>query len=225
VSRTASIIAAVGMGFEARIAQGPRVEVVRCANAGDAGARLEAAIARGARGIVSFGIAGGLDPALRPGDILVASAVHHNTGQWRADAAWSSTLLRMLPDAKPGKMLGADAPVTTAQDKQALHRTHGFAAVDTESHIAAAAAARHGLPFVALRVVADDAASTLPEAALAGFGAGGRVNVIAVLAKLARSPQELAPLIRLARHTSLARRSLARARRHLGPHFGLLDLD
>lgn len=225
MSKAPSIIAVVGMGFEARIAQGPGIIVVQCANAPEATTRLEAAISDDIGGIVSFGIAGGLDPALRSGDIIVASAVHHRTGQWTADSAWSKSLLRKLPDAKPGTVFGADAPIITAEEKQRLHRAHGYSAVDTESHIAAEIAARHGMRFAVLRVVADDAANTLPGAALAGFGTGGRVNVAAVLSQLARSPHELMPLIRLARHTSLARKKLARARRDLGPGFGLLDFD
>src|SRR6201998_4614509 len=61
------IIAFVGMAFEARIAAGPGVLVV-CRNAPrELAGAAESAARHGYRGIISFGVAGGLDSGLRTG--------------------------------------------------------------------------------------------------------------------------------------------------------------
>ena len=61
------VIVVTGMAFEARIARGEGVEVVYAARADLLERALNAAVARGCSGIVSFGTAGGLSPDLEPG--------------------------------------------------------------------------------------------------------------------------------------------------------------
>ena len=61
--------------FEARIAAGPGVLVV-CRTAGsELETVADAAVRQGYRGMISFGVAGGLASHLRAGDWVVASAV------------------------------------------------------------------------------------------------------------------------------------------------------
>lgn len=69
------VIVVTGMAFEARIARGQGVEVVYAARADLLERALNAAVARGCSGIVSFGTAGGLAPDLQPGALIVADAV------------------------------------------------------------------------------------------------------------------------------------------------------
>ena len=77
--------------------------------------------------------------------------------------------------------------VPDPQAKQALRRTSGAAAVDTESHIVAGVAAAHRLPFVAFRVVADSVRRTLPPAVhVAALGDLGGALGAALLAKPGR---------------------------------------
>lgn len=69
------VIAFVGLAFEARIAAGPGVLVV-CRTAGsELETVADAAVRQGYRGMISFGVAGGLASHLRAGDWVVASAV------------------------------------------------------------------------------------------------------------------------------------------------------
>ena len=72
------VIAFVGMAFEARIAAGPGVLVV-CRTAGSQLAKVaESAVRQGYRGMLSFGVAGGLASHLRAGDWVVASTVRES---------------------------------------------------------------------------------------------------------------------------------------------------
>jgi adenosylhomocysteine nucleosidase len=75
------MIVVVGLAFEARIAAGPGMRVI-CS--GD-GRNLVSSLAKAIRearlrkkdcgGLISFGVAGGLDPDLLPGTCVVGSAV------------------------------------------------------------------------------------------------------------------------------------------------------
>jgi hypothetical protein len=93
-----------------------------------------------------------------------------------------------------------------------------------ESHVAAAVAARHGLPFAIARVVSDGAERSLPRAAQAGMAPDGRMDVGAVIKALAGRPWELPALIRVGAEAETAFRALGRGRDLLGPGLGRPDL-
>ncbi len=213
------IVAVVGLQFEARIIAGPAVRAVVL---GSAQTSLVAMLLPTDRGVISFGICGGLHPGLAPGACVIASSISDGTRAWATDKAWTKTLARSIPNAIVGPILGVDAPVLDVAAKSRLHKSHGAVAVDMEFHVAALAASAHGLPLVAVRAVADDATCALLTVALAGRRADGSVNVAGVLAALGRQPGKLAPLIRLAVRTGSARATLVRLRPILSSDFGTL---
>ena len=217
------VLAVTGLLAEARIASG--AGVVTVAGGGDP-ARLalllQAAMARGARAVISFGIAGGLEPGLVPGSVLLARAVHDGDLRTPTSAAWVARLAEALPGARLADLAGVDAAVAGSGDKAALHRRTGAAAVDMESHVAARLAALHGLPFAALRVVADPAERTLPPAALVGMRPDGTTDLGAVLRALGRAPRQLPGLIRTGLDAQAAFSALKASRRALA---GLFDRD
>jgi adenosylhomocysteine nucleosidase len=218
-----TVIAFVGLAFEARIAAGPGVRVV-CRTAEQA---LEAvadnAVRQGYRGMISFGVAGGLASHLRAGDWVVASTVREAQTVRPTDPSWSRKLLGMIGGAIHAPILGVDSPVAEPGKKRELHRTTGAAAVDMESHVAARVAAAHKLAFAAVRVIVDPAHRAVPPAALISMRPDGRANVFAVMRDVAFRPSQLTPLARIAADALAARAAMVRVRRRLGPHFGLLD--
>src|SRR5262245_7476660 len=127
---------------------------------------LEQAIQRGARGIISFGIAGGLAPHLRLGDCVVPSAIMTEKRSFQTDAEWSAELLAGVKKAHGGAIVGVDVAVSDPRTKRGLHERTGALAVDMESHVVAEVAEAYGIPFTALRVIADPAHRPLPPAAL-----------------------------------------------------------
>jgi hopanoid-associated phosphorylase len=220
------VVVAVGLEFEARLAAGPATKVC-CGRGSHLAVALATAIGPDCAGIISFGIAGGLDPQLRAGTVIVASSVIGANGvkmALPADERWSHMLRRAQPRAVHAPMLGVDAPVTEPADKLRLFRQTGAAALDMESHIAASVATSHDLPFAVLRVVADAANRRVPLAALAGMREDGSLDVWGVLRALLRRPGDLAGLPGVAFNAYVAKAALARARRDLGAGFGLADL-
>jgi nucleoside phosphorylase len=161
---------------------------------------------------------------LKPGAWVVADAVRDGDEVLPADAGWTARLLARLPGPRQGTLVGVDSIVATSADKAALQRATGAIAVDMETHRAARAAQRHGLPFAAARVISDAAHRTLPPAARVGMRADGGVDVAAVLRSLVLSPWQVPALIRTGLEAEAAFRSLLRGHRLLGPGFGGPDL-
>jgi adenosylhomocysteine nucleosidase len=217
------VIAFVGMGFEAKIAAGPGVLVVCRDSRRDLANVIAGAVRQGYRGVISFGVAGGLAANLRTGDWVVASTVLDAQVPHATDAVWSSSLVATIPGATYAPILGVDAPVAEPAMKRQLHMTTGACAVDMESHVVVRLAAAHGLAFAAARVIIDPAERTIPPAALLGMRADGSANAWAVLRDLAVRPSQFLSLVRLAVDSFAARAELLRVRRLLGPHFRLAD--
>jgi adenosylhomocysteine nucleosidase len=220
------VAAATGLRAEASIAgRVPRVRAV--AGGGDRG-RLEQLvrreIAEGAKALISFGIAAGLAPGKRPGACLVAREIAYGDLRYPTNQAWAMRLQSIIDGAELAIVAGVDHPLQSPVEKRALYAETGAVAADMESHITARLASEHVLPFAALRMIADSASRAIPAAALAGMGEDGRVDVLAVLASLARSPSQLPTLIGLAVDTRRAMAELFRCHRLLGPGFGFFDL-
>jgi adenosylhomocysteine nucleosidase len=169
--------------------------------------------AKRASAIVSFGLCGGLDPALKVGDLVVGSGVVAGGERFTADMAWAERLKVALPGARLGDFASGGAMAADAAAKAALRGQTGAMAVDMESHLVA----RAGLPFAVVRAVSDPADRSLPRAAQAGFRADGEADVGAVIAALLRRPGELPALIGVALDASAAFKSLARAAAVLAP--------
>ena len=223
-SGPARIVVVVGLAREARIAAGPAVRPVIGGGAG-AGltSALERAVADGARAIISFGIAGGLDPSLAPGACIVGSAATVGVARWPTDAGWTKKLMTALPGAILADVAGVDHPVASVAHKRLLRAAGGAAAVDMESHRTARVAAAHGLPFAILRIVCDPANRALPPAALVGMRNDGTSDVGAVLRALIGAPGQIPELIRLALDARVAFAHLKRRRDSLGPIFALAN--
>lgn len=181
--------------------------------AGDT-AGLEAAVraaAPGARGLVSFGLAGGLAPGLRSGDLIIGREVIADGLAWPTDADWMRRLLAALPGAMPGPVAAGSAIIDAVSGKAALYARTGAAVVDTESQIVAKVGHACGLPVAVVRAVCDPCDMALPPAALQPLTADGRPRLPAILASLARKPGQLPDLLRLAAQSKAAMAALARA--------------
>ena len=198
------LLAAVGMRREARLVERPGV---RAAIGGGRADLLEQRLRQaleGARAVISIGIGGGLDPGLAVGDLVIGAEVSQAGRRWPTDAGWRARLAERLPRAALGTIHGSDAMVLAAADKARLRAETGAVLTDMESHVAARIAAEFGLPFAALRVVSDAAATSLPPAVRQGLTRDGGMNLPGVLWALARDPPQLPALMRTGRDADLA---------------------
>jgi hopanoid-associated phosphorylase len=219
------IVAVTGLAFEARIASGPGVVAVCSGDRDRFMTELTRAVSAGCRGIVSFGIAGGLNAAVRPGTLVVASEVIADGERLATSAGWSQAILRSHPGALHAPIAGSDTLIALPAAKTALGLGTDAVAVDMESHVAARVATEHGVPFVVIRAVADPVHRALPEAARGVVTADGRTDVKAVMLSLAREPRQLVGLMRLGLDARRAQSTLRVSRGLLGEFFGLPDLS
>jgi hopanoid-associated phosphorylase len=208
---------------EARIAAGDRT-VIGGGDAGQLDVRLEAALRERRSAVVSFGLCGALDPALKPGDLVIGEAALAGSERIDADAGWATRLAAALPSALRGAVVHAAQPIASAVDKARVRAASGAVAVDMESLAAGRAARRWAAPFAILRAVSDGADRTLPPAARVGLGRDGRPAIGPVFGSLVRHPWQTPALIRTAREAETAFRALADAGDLLGPGLGGPDL-
>jgi len=217
------LIVITGMRAEARIASAPGVSVFACGgNVGLRAAAIRHAVFTGAPAIVSFGIAGGLLPRMRPGDWIVATGVCAGGERIDADPEWTQRLSERLPGAEIGDIVSVPAPVRRSHQKRHLQLATGACAVDMESYQAAALARELNVPFAAVRVVADPVERELPPAVHSGLQTDGSVALAAVFDSLAREPGQVLSLGRVALDAYVAFRALLRGRERLGPRFASL---
>jgi adenosylhomocysteine nucleosidase len=174
---------------------------------------------------ISFGLCGGLDPALRSGDIVIGTSALAGGAAVLADESITRDLAARLQAAgervSVGAVAGVDAPVLTRLAKAELRKATMAAAVDMESHIAARLAADRKSPFAILRVVSDPACRDLPRLVTKAVRPDGSVDLGAVAFGVIRSPEQMLGLIATARDSAIAFAALRRCRRLPGLFSGL----
>jgi hopanoid-associated phosphorylase len=219
------VLAITGLAAEARLAAGPGVITLM---AGGDPARLRSLLHARAqadcRAVISLGIAGGLEPSLVPGDVIVATGIEAPDGRHATCLSTARQLAARL-SGHPNRVImadlaGVDRAVVSPLEKQALRSATGALAVDMESHVAAAFASRHRLPFAAVRVVCDPAHRALPSLIATALRPDGRVSFSSVLASLCCRPLQLLAMPRLAGDAAQGFRALRRCRELLGHGFG-----
>jgi len=220
-----AVIVALGVELQSfrdpKLRWAPSMSLRQCGPGGArAAAAAQAAVAQGAKALVSWGIAGGLAPDAAPGTLLLPKVVVTPDGaRFRADEAWHSRLAgalgRQFSVLDRPLLAGGDVLRTPARKAEAA-AAHGAAGVDLESGSVAAAAARAGVPFVVVRAIADAATDTLPAGIEDWIDGDGNPRFAAV-AGAALKPQYWPALWMLAQRYRTARRTLDAAALALVP--------
>jgi adenosylhomocysteine nucleosidase len=158
----------------------------------------------GASALISFGLAGGLDPGLAAGFLLVPRLVTARRAFFTCD----SSLLALLGGATADTLLAGESVAATRASKAALWRDNGASGIDLESGAVAEVAAARGLPFAAVRAICDPAWRDLPPAALLALDQSGAIGLMRVLRSLLGNPGQLPALLALAADAGRARSAL-----------------
>jgi adenosylhomocysteine nucleosidase len=221
---SANVLIVCGLRREAAILAGPGHATI-CGDAATLRARLTEAARLRPSLVVSWGLCGGLDPRLRPGDLILGAEVVSGDGAIETDEAVTSSLARRLAEAGERvvveRLAAADASVLTVRAKAELRRAAGAAAVDTESLTAGRFALKQHIPFAVLRAVADPAERDLPPLTLKAVDSSGRINALALIGGLVRSPRQFAGLCAVALDSRAAFQALNRCRLLPGLFLGL----
>ncbi|MBV9828337.1 MAG: hypothetical protein JO001_22110 [Alphaproteobacteria bacterium] len=201
-----TVLCTSGLAAEARIARAAGFQVI--VGAGDAG-RTTALVrdaVRDAKCLISFGVAGGLAPHMRPGDVILSAEVIGPEQRWTAAPDFLSQVHDLAREigAIDGPVLGSGEIISTKEDKARAWQQTGALAVDMESAIVARAATAASIPFLVLRTVADPSTRHLPPAALIPLTEDGTPAYRQVLRNVIRQPRQIGALCALARETRQA---------------------
>ncbi|MDQ3546363.1 MAG: hypothetical protein M3429_07590 [Verrucomicrobiota bacterium] len=151
--------------------------------------------------VISSGFAGGVDPSLGVGDLLLAENF--------SDPALLARIRRLLP-AQVVRLATVDRIVETVAERAQFARAYGAAAVDMETQWIAEACVERKIPFLALRVISDTAAAPFPAPPRVLFDLERqRTSPQQLLGYLLRHPGAIGRLIRFSRQISTARANLA----------------
>ena len=168
---------------------------------------------KGATSLLSWGSAGGLIPGLSPGSLVLPKNIIAVDGSvYPVAATWRESLRAQLKEKvnlHEGLLVESITVVTRPEEKVTLFQQTGAIAVDMESAAVAAEAQGAGVPFMAIRAVADPVGITLPQSALASFDESGKLTPWRLLKALAKNPIELFALIRLGRNFRAAQSTLS----------------
>jgi uridine phosphorylase len=135
-------------------------------------AQADELIAMGARTLVSVALCGGLQPDLRPGDLVVATGAirdegtsHHYLPPQReidADPAVAAALLQALAaqgtTARAGRVWSTDAPYRETGEEVRMHQADGVLGVDMELAALLAVARVRGVRAAGVLVAGDSLA-------------------------------------------------------------------
>jgi hopanoid-associated phosphorylase len=207
-----TILAVTGLTREAEIAGTDGVVAVAGGGDGAGLMRKLEALHGDITGVISIGLAGGLSPLLKVGDVVIADQIFFGAEKWRCDNLWRVALAARLPGAHQGALTGSGTILENAASKAALYDATGALAVDMESQVAARFAASRGLKLAGLRIISDDAAHVLPPAALVAMQPDGGIALGRVLWSVVKNPLQIPALIRTGRASGKAFAELLRCR-------------
>jgi adenosylhomocysteine nucleosidase len=158
--------------------------------------------------LISTGLAGALDAALHPGDIVVArtSVVNDRSLKTESDAG----LLDLAAQAGAlvvNVFLTSETIVATAREKQLLSVSGSV--VEMETTYVLAEAVRRQVPAVAVRSISDTAEEDLPVDFQRIADSRGHVKVGGLLKELVLHPHRLPLLVRFGQQSRASSEALA----------------
>lgn len=156
--------------------------------------------------LISAGFAGALEKDLRIGHLLVSD-------NFSTEELVQSPKLK-LDDATTflGKLLTVPRMVESIEDREALNKRHGAAAVDMETEVIAELCQAHNLPLLSIRAISDTAAEPFPAPAHVLFDvARQRTDFLRLGGYLASHPSAFGRLNAFRARVTTARKALADA--------------
>ncbi len=176
----------------------------------------------------SVGVAAGLSPQLRTGDLVIGNQVIlHRPGapaprSFPSDARlqeWAMAAIRRSGDPHHlGPIVTVERIVMTAEEKRGLAAESGAIAVDMESAAIASAAAAREVPFLAIRGILDPAGEDLKIAFDQFLDERGEPKPLPLIRYLLGHPLALPSLVDLGIRTRAVCARLGHLLRELSTH-------
>ena len=164
--------------------------------------------------LVSWGVAGSLDPELVAGDIVLPIDVLDSDGQlYHVNQDWHTALTNKLNHQgvhSGGKLVSTSAVQQDVRLKSELYQATQSMAVDMESAAVAKVAFGANKPFAVVRTIFDTVAMRIPASSTNATDQYGQVSIPKLISGLMKNPAELLQYPKLVSSYNKARTSLQR---------------
>lgn len=185
--------------------------VARWTAASEAASRAGGALAPG-RTVILAGLAGGLDPAVRPG---IARSARMITSADADECGQHQKYIAPLHRGDALDIATLDRIASTVAEKRALWKATGAGLVDMESAPFAAVASARGWCWGVVRAVSDDANTPLAPWIVELIKTDGSTNYPALARAVLGDPRRIATLVTILRITRPLVRAIAEQIAHL----------
>ena len=146
--------------------------------------------------LLTCGFAGGLDPALKIGDVIFET--DYEPVRAKLSAA----------GANPAKIFCAGKIAVTAGEKKALRDQTGAEAAEMESAAVQAVCRERGIPCATVRVISDTATEDLPLDFNQFLTPDLKVDMNKLMMAVAKKPWKMGAMMKLQQNTKLAAQRL-----------------
>lgn len=154
-------------------------------------------------GVVSWGVAGAIDPKLNFGDILISETVLYNNDKYTCSLNWFNNINQELQNnysfIKSGMMVTNQEICSSIENKTSLYENTGASAVDMESGAIAELAQSENIDYLILRAISDNANTAIPEVVTNHTDNLGRPDLFPFLFSCIKQPGQIIELVKLAR--------------------------
>lgn len=162
--------------------------------------------------LISWGVAGALDPLMNSGDLIIANQILTNDKTYRTTYEWNKKLSVIFTDTKHNvinaNIISASNICATIEDKKKLFLSSGAVAVDMESSAIAETAFANKLDFIVIRSIADKADTTIPEAVLNHTDNLGNPEILKFVSSCISRPKQINEIMLLAKSYKKALKTL-----------------
>ena len=185
--------------------------------ASDAAKRL---VAKKCDLLISWGVAGALDPALKNGDLIVSNHSISEKGQEirsrKNTAKYYIDRLENVVPVTSGKIVTVREVATSAKKKKSLFQRYKADIVDMESHSIAEVAEESGTDFLFVRAVTDEASHDLPKSFIECADEFGTPKPLKILGVICLQPYKIRSFFRLGAEFRTSLKTLRLASRSFG---------
>jgi adenosylhomocysteine nucleosidase len=164
-------------------------------------------------GLISWGVAGALNPALNSGDLVLAETIIDSDKTYQTSSDWLSKLVENLQETDitliNNRIVSNKEVCASVEDKNNLFKKTGAIAVDMESTAIAEVAKNNELDFLVIRAIADEADTSIPDAVLKHTDNLGNPEIFKFLTSCMTKPMQINEIAVLAKSYKKALKTLS----------------
>jgi adenosylhomocysteine nucleosidase len=164
--------------------------------------------------LISWGVAGAIDDSLNPGDMILAESIISPDRSYKISNEWINNISNYFKqnsyDILSGDIVSSKEMCASTSDKKLLLQETAALAVDMESAAIAEAATINNLDFLAIRAIADNANTNIPEAVVKHTDNVGQPKLFSFISSCMLNPVQVRDIFILAKSYQSGLRTLTK---------------